>query len=183
MDLYSYVGNDPVNKTDSTGLSCEQNDKGVVTSCKIDKGGEKLTQTQRDAYNNMQKKVANGLLSAKNKSVTVKNVDGTTAKVPAPAIGRELVGRNVVYDPKAAGTGAHTNGNTTTIGQEAATGLNKDGSTIKGVDLARDSSAMVGVIIIHEAMHGIVDRNVLDVNNRSHQKEFNNAAEKIYDEL
>jgi uncharacterized protein RhaS with RHS repeats len=39
MDLYTYVGNDPINNTDPTGLSCEQNDKGVVTSCKIDKGG------------------------------------------------------------------------------------------------------------------------------------------------
>ncbi len=183
MDLYTYVGDDPVNKTDPTGLSCEQNDKGAVTSCKIDKGGENITKTQRDTYNNQQVKVANGLLNAKDKSVTVKNVDGTTKTVSAPAIGRELVGRTVVYDPNKAGTGARTDGNTTTIGKETATGLNKDGSTLTAPGLARDSTTMVGIVIIHEAMHGPVDRNVPDGNNPSHQPEFNKAAEKLYDGL
>jgi hypothetical protein len=177
MNLYIYVEDDPINKKDPTGLSCEQNDKGVVKSCKIDQGGEKLTKSQRDTFNNQQVKVANGLLAAKGKSVTVKNVDGSTKTVSAPSVGREIVGRTVVYDPDKKG-GAKTEGNTTTVSKDAVTGANK------GVGISpRDNTSMMGIVIIHEAMHTQVDRNVSDANNPSHQGEFNRAAEELYDGL
>lgn len=180
MDLYTYVGNDPINKKDPTGLSCEQNDKGTVTSCKIDQGGEKLTKNQRETYNKEYTKTVKSLLDPKNKDnkVSVKNVDGTTKQISAPQVGRELVGRNIVYDPNKKGGGATTRENTTTLTREAATGVSK------GVGIGpRDSESMIGIVTIHEGMHGQVDRNVPDANNPSHQDDFNRAAEKLYDGL
>jgi RHS repeat-associated protein len=98
-NLYAYVGNDPVNKTDPTGLSCVQNSDGTVKSCKIDNGGEKLDKTARATFENRMKGLANKLIDKKvaGTKVTVTGPGGKTFNTTYGAIGRSIIQRTANY--------------------------------------------------------------------------------------
>lgn len=115
--VYTYVGNDPADKFDPTGTSCETatGDDGQVqaTSCKIDQDRDKLVAKYgEDAVANIEtgyKNAVNNLLAqgTKIEHITVDVVDSkgnrtgetVSAKVTAAAIANTLIARNVGYDP------------------------------------------------------------------------------------
>jgi uncharacterized protein RhaS with RHS repeats len=78
MNWYAYVGNDPVNKVDPTGTTCEMRDKKLI--CKVDDPG-KLKPKQVARIEKAYTKAVNNLLKDPNKVVTVKVKDKSfTAK-------------------------------------------------------------------------------------------------------
>jgi RHS repeat-associated protein len=117
LNLYAYVGNDPLDKTDPTGTSCvtTTDDSGSVhaQSCRIDKDRDKLVKKYGEEA---VKKLENSMTSAVNKllahpnetdSVTVDIVDkdkkrtGQTvsAYIRAGDLANNLIKRQVGYDP------------------------------------------------------------------------------------
>jgi hypothetical protein len=142
VNLYAYVGNDPVNRVDPTGLSCEVNKEGKGYNCKVDNPGD-LKGRQLDATNQAYTRAVNRLMYNPDKTVTVtigKGLNNITSRSATQGeIGKVLIGATVIYSSKS-GTGSN------------ATFLN---GTLKltpeGVN--RDQRS-VGITFTHEGMHG-----------------------------
>jgi hypothetical protein len=117
LHLYTYVGNDPTDKSDPTGTSCTTAaDKSGVhaTSCKIDVDRDKLVEKYGEAN---VAKIETGYLNAVNNllsqgssastQIRIDTVDSNgkptgdtaTATVRAAAVADTLINRNVGYAP------------------------------------------------------------------------------------
>jgi RHS repeat-associated protein len=112
VNLYAYVGNDPLNFSDPTGTTCKTTGTGdemVAVSCSIDEGrqdlvdllGEKnVASLERQYRNAVNKLLKNG---DKKESVTVPAKDasgkptggGTTVEVSAAQVAQQLILRQV----------------------------------------------------------------------------------------
>lgn len=109
---------------------------------------------------------------------------GKTASTTAGEVGKALIGRNMVADPKVAGEGMGTNGNTSYVGRAGLSGK----GVIVGVTPA-DSDAFRELLVTHEGMHGdgapstatstLKGTSTQDDWNTAHQGPFNTAAESL----
>ena len=97
LNWYNYVGSDPVNKVDPTGLSCTS-DAGVY-SCKVDsdpaglfkgKGGDERRAMANNAYT-----AATNALAARGNQMVKVSVDGKTVSVKSGELARTLASANV----------------------------------------------------------------------------------------
>ena len=186
MDLYSYVGNDPVNKTDPTGLSCQTNSQGQATACKIDGSTAGLTSKQVTKFNERYTKAVQKLQANPDKKVTVSapkpGSDGkptkekNTQEVTAGAVAKALINRSVYAN--AGMKGALTQSDKTVVGGDLITGIAKTEGLPR---LSPEMTSMVG--LVHEGMHGFgtgVD-NVkaggnAEIYQSIHQQPYNEAA-------
>lgn len=180
MDLYSYVGNDPMNKKDPTGTTCTMSDGKA--DCKLDDPG-KLNKTQIAAFNKAYTGAVNKLLQGGKISVTMKTKDAdgkpssVTKTVDARAVASGLMGRVMNYDPSKVqfGAGATTRGDVTSF--------NMDGVTKGPAGLgSMPVSDKLSIGIIHEGLHGGSMDNSLQRETHMNNDEFNKQHGNPYTE-
>ena len=99
INLYAYVGNDPVNLRDPTGESCEQIEGGRY-ACKLDDAGD-LSKKQIAAIETAYTKVVNELMVVPDTAVEVSAeiADGLNVSMQTTAgdIGRGLIDAQMIY--------------------------------------------------------------------------------------
>jgi RHS repeat-associated protein len=102
LNLYTYVGNDPSDKTDSGGLSCDTDPKtGKITDCKVDKVTGQPTSTEKTQLNNYLRSVTKAtkiLQSLDPKTKVQMTVDHKTMQMTAGEALSDMIGRNLVAD-------------------------------------------------------------------------------------
>ncbi len=112
VDWYTYVGNDPTDKTDPTGKTCTTDPKsGAVIACQLDgvthdaPDGAKMQRYLRSWTRGVRDLQAGD----PNRSVPIP-VDGQTMIMTAGAAAKNMISRNLVYDsnPQDQDSGAGT---------------------------------------------------------------------------
>jgi RHS repeat-associated protein len=165
VDLYTYVGNDPADKSDPSGKTCTQGDDKkyicVVDSMKDAKGNV----TQRADFSKAQlRQVAgfeksytvavNALASHPGMTVELTNAGtGVMATTNAGSVATALAGRNYMAIPSLTsgpGSAQGTIGNTTSVG---GVGLSGSGM-LPSVPGANTPELMRQVETVHEGLHG-----------------------------
>ncbi|GAA0570625.1 RHS repeat-associated core domain-containing protein [Rhizomicrobium electricum] len=195
LNLYAYVGNDPTDKTDPSGLSCEGNSPGHY-SCHFDhfqngynKDGtpnllrrDQLSKSELKAverYEASYTQAVNRLTSNPNQKVqvAVPGADGGKFTVTAGQVASALISRSFVRDY----TQGHGN-----AGANTMHGLTRVFD--RGINVRDNFSRMMG--IVHEGIHsspqealGLRDQNMLGYKelNDAHQKPYNGAASGLLD--
>ena len=189
--VYTYVGNDPLDKTDPTGETCTSSNG--TYSCQVDsikdaKGNvtqradfSKAQVKQVAAFEKSYTKAVNDLASHPDRSVTVSvpggGKDQTTT---AGAVAQTLAGRTFVADPSKAGGASTSPGTNTTI--VADRGLSGNG-VLKGINPG-SADLIRQIVATHEGLHDTaVDRTRGDLSpknfNDAHQIPFNRATEDL----
>ena len=163
MDLYSYVGDDPVNRTDPTGTTCKMvsTEHAECTVDHIFKGEKeidrkKLTKEEEDAikaYEASYTAAVNKLLASGNLTATGRMPDGRghmrSATVSAREVAKALINRNVAVVFVSTKLSMATVSNTTFVYPVGLAGkYNGDGLYQSSTNLTRQAS------IVHEGMHG-----------------------------
>ena len=158
-NLYTYVGNDPLDKTDPSGLKCDVDEKGRATACHIDQvaKGQKLSQSDRKAAEAKYWSTVQKLQSHPSNGTAVRvarlGADGKPTKeyrketANAGELARNLINRIVVAAPESTDGQAEqeTQGETTTILKSEFANMGKDGE----------------IQFAHEGLHGGHVDNVL----------------------
>jgi RHS repeat-associated protein len=156
VNLYAYVGNDPVNHVDPDGLSCIKASDGKGYNCVVDNPG-KATPAQLDKANKQYTSAVNKLMYNPNKVLTVEVRSGTGSKGTAVTNGQianVLIGAKVSFggaSPKFDNLPGKGLANASTAGHVGDRGgvrmtLYAEGVSQKGNGLART--------ITHEGIHG-----------------------------
>jgi RHS repeat-associated protein len=163
VNLYAYVGNDPINNTDPTGSTCETDDKGIATRCKIDDviyedEGRKLTQKEREKIQNEYLATVQKLQSGKERYVNIKNGKGDTATVSSRELAKVLINRNVRVNMQRTPNsmqivGARTSGNWTTLYRNTIDAADRPFGSKHG-NRSYASLPAVQMVLAHDGIHG-----------------------------
>lgn len=194
LDLYAYVGNDPLDRTDPTGETCTTGNNGVAT-CQVDQWTDKngnvtasknFTPAQKKAvaaFNKAYTKTVNTLLKNSKVNAIVKGPNGKTTKVNAGKLANTLEKEVFNVDAKPGDMSSRTPMDTlpgeTNIGP---TGLRAP-SGLYGIS-GESRSQLWGIAITHEGIHagypwadnmwaGRVDFEI------GHQIPYDQAAEEL----
>ena len=158
FNLYTYVGNDPLDKTDPSGKTCAQANGSY--DCKVDtyvnwRGKEiprsEMSKGQISRVANSEKAhtaAVYKLMANPTKETTVSIAEtGKSATVSAGAVGNALIDRNMIVDNKVNAMGK--SGSTTHL---RPVGLSGDGK-ISGVTPG-SSQSLLEIAVMHEGLHG-----------------------------
>jgi RHS repeat-associated protein len=144
VNLYAYVGNDPVNMVDPTGLSCQANSDAKGQTCKIDNPGE-LKGKALDRANKVYTRAVNRLLTNSSREVKLKATDGdgktTTRTTTAGEIAKGLINAEVSYKPQNTNNDAN-----------ASTSIDGSRITLFGKGVSQSDTGLARTII-HEGAH------------------------------
>jgi len=191
-NVYTYVGDDPLDKTDPTGETCTSNNG--TYSCQVDSIRDaKNNVTQRADFSKDQvKQVAafeksyttavNDLASHPDRTATVSvSGGGKDQTVTAGSIAQSLADRTVIASPSEK-PGAYTSGYSTIVGERGLSGV----GSFKGVQPSSADQARQ-IAITHEGIHdtkGDRTRGTLNVTEfgAAHQAPFNQAAKQLLGE-
>jgi RHS repeat-associated protein len=202
MNLYGYVGNDPLNKYDPTGTSCKTTGTGdemVAETCTIDEGRDELVKNWgKDAVDRLEAaytKAVNTLLQKGGDTVDVrvrvKGPDGeyrtVRAETTASAVASNLITRDVTAT-MAAGKGMlETSPNNGRYDSMTVRGSSELAVMAKGFDLfnmntwGKNYEADLMTAWTHEGFH---DKNIHDqlgprsIWESQHNDTFNQAARR-----
>ena len=189
LALYTYVGNDPLDKTDPSGETCVQNDDKKGMTCKVDDPG-KLSAKEVTKVNKAYTAAVNKLLSHPNQTVKV-TVNGKSAEYKAGDLAKGLASTKVIG-------GDSTDARASTVGGPLAPTSASGGveTTVDRLALQQDRSGGTNSIdtdlrktFIHEAMHGnsadaaFKSQFNADPNkfNDDHRVPYNDASSSLYD--
>jgi RHS repeat-associated protein len=189
INLYAYVGDDPVNKTDPDGLSCVHNSDGQGVTCKVDDPGN-LSAKALDRANRVYTRAVNRLLYNPNRRMVLQARDAKDNTVhtvtTAGKVAQSLMQAHVYYagdSPNKPSLGGHK-ANAETSGTVG---------TRKGVHIGlfteglKQSAQGLGRTIIHEGAHGTAENARLHAMadpaafNRTHQFSFKDGAANLHD--
>jgi RHS repeat-associated protein len=158
FNLYTYVGNDPLDKTDPSGKTCTQANGSY--ECKVDayvnwRGKEfprsEMSKGQISRVANFEKAytaAVNKLMANPTKETTVSIAEtGKSATVSAGSVGNALIGRNMIVDNKVNAMG--TSGSTTHLGPVGLSGEGKISGVTPG-----SSQSLLEIAVTHEGLHG-----------------------------
>ena len=201
LNLYAYVGGDPVNKTDPTGQSCVQVTGGTGSrqqatyDCKVDQAQfddgktvarKDMTAEQKKSLEKTEKAytdTVNKLMSRQTRSVNLEQPGGKSMAVNAGKVGRALIGATVTDMSSTSGGGGLLNagGGQVVIGQAGLKGPDRLG----GLSIS-DPETLFRVAWAHEGIHlayghamnewVIATGRNRDLTDRLHQAPFNQAA-------
>jgi RHS repeat-associated protein len=158
LNLFAYVGNDPLNKSDPSGNECKENN--ATFDCKVDwyitwlhkkiaradLKGWRLKRVEK--FEKAYTAAVNKLMSDPSKPTTIAIPEtGKSVTVTAGAVGDALVKREIVVDSKVSGMG--TGSSTTHLGPFGLSGK----GTIEGLT-PPNSQAQLEIEITHEGLHG-----------------------------
>ena len=197
LDLYTYAGNDPLNRRDPSGETCTNNE--VTWVCQVDKfynwrGKEitrdKLTSGQEkrvSAFEKAYTEAVNKLMSDPTKSTTLTvESTGKSVTVTAGEVGNALVNRIMEVNGRVFGgehvNGMGTRGNTTYVGPAGRTGEGQ----ATGIT-TMNPQTLQQIEVVHEGMHGSatgIDSTLRDNLpfgqwNKDHQIPYNKAAQDL----
>lgn len=189
INLYTYVGNDPMNNRDPSGLSCAGNPDGKSVTCKIDKPGT-LKGKALDRANRVYTRTVNRLLHKPNKKMVLQARDANDRTVArtttAGKVAESLIGAKVGYGGKSPAysslggrpANAATSG---TVGDKGGVNI-----TVYSEGLSQ-SDQKLGRTFAHEGAHGteadaslrsVADRATF---NRMHQNSYKHGAANLFD--
>jgi RHS repeat-associated protein len=197
LNLYAYVGGDPVNKTDPTGQSCVQVAGGTGTrqqarfDCKVDQAEfdgktvarSDMTEAQRKSLKDTETAytdTVNKLMSRPTRSVNLEQPGGKSMAVNAGKVGRALIGATVTDMSSTSGGLLNGGGGQVVIGQVGLTGPERLG----GLSIS-DRGTLFRVAWAHEGIHlayghamnpWVATGRSRELTDRLHQAPFNQAA-------
>jgi RHS repeat-associated protein len=191
FNLYAYVGNDSINATDPSGLSCTK--AGTEYVCTVDTTvtkDKKLTaeqSAQRKEFEKSYTKAVNTLLKHPDKSVTI-TVHGKSFTTTASSIAKNLIRRevtaNFASDQSERGARADASVGGITVYKDAITQTGKAQEAPGNPDLSRQR------ILVHEGIHNDAAEYVLPFKRSlgiepyrtEHQIPYKNAAKQLLEE-
>lgn len=156
VNLYEYVGDDPINKLDPTGLTCTQSEDKSY-DCKVDFVPKNTPRALVTKMNQQYTTAVNKLMGDQNKKLTIgaQTRTGTriseTRTVTQGEIGRALIGANVTYNP--------SQPDATLRAQETGLVGSKDNPVSitlfqRGVSDQTAPGHRLGQTFVHEGAHG-----------------------------
>lgn len=186
MNMYSYVGEDPINRIDPTGKTCTMTDGKA--DCKVDDPG-KLNKKEVNAINKAYTNAVNRLLKNPNKQSTI-TVNGKSFNVTAGTQAKALMGAVVKggtnTDARASTKNGTLNPSKTDSGGPEITvnrvGISKPAMESRNLDIA------LGKTIIHESFHLAPGEKEMqeqwnaspDQYNDDHRDSYNRAASELW---
>ena len=182
LDLYAYVGDDPLNRTDPTGLKCTGT--GDKTSCQIDevvtpkdRALTKQEAAQVKAFNAAYTSAVKTLQANPNKTVSV-TVGGKTFEAKAGDVAKSLAGRTFVAEVGVPGTAGTASNGTTYVFSQGLAGTVGPQSERGQTDRQ--------ITTVHEGIHrGPGERGTFPkasdpaTNQPSHGQNYDNAAREF----
>ncbi|MBV9883490.1 MAG: RHS repeat-associated core domain-containing protein [Sphingomonadaceae bacterium] len=184
FNLYDYVGDDPINQNDPTGLSCVRNQDQRSVTCHIDHPNN-LSARALDRANRIYTRSVNRLLFNPNRRVGLQARDShdntVTRFTTAGAIAESLIAADVSY-----GGDSPLNANTgrpccyaSTVGHVGDPNGVRISITTEGL---RQNDAGLGGTLIHEGAHGTLADAALQSAIRG-VTNFNDMHQNSYDYL
>jgi len=195
INLYGYVANDPVNRTDPTGLTCRPVQNNTAYDCKVDVQGP-LSDRQVARTNAAYTGAVNRLMTHPDRRVTVM-VNGRTMSVRAREVARGLIRADVRGGAESATTRADTLGGALTPARGTSDG--RPIITIHRNAVPEDRASRMRAVdgdlrrtFIHEGIHTVpqegpaytfqyINPSRFDWNNR-HVDPYSAAAQRLDDE-
>jgi len=180
FNLYAYVANDPVNKTDPTGLSCETIGSGRLfrVSCRIDNRGD-LTDDQVRVANRNYTEAVTKLLANGNRTAFVTEQG---RRVSARQVAAVLMGIHVKGDlhggpGPAVARGANSDG-TDPEGSRRGRSIVIFGSGITPAQRGAAGAADLQGTFVHEAIHHLPSEPRF-IGGSNHSNGYDKAAKRL----
>jgi len=180
MNLYAYVGNDPVNRKDPTGTSCTLSDGGVAT-CKVDKVDPAIDMQDVKDFERSYTDAVNSMLENPDQIIEIevggKKMEITAGEQAEQLIDAKVEGRSLPPGRRAIARGGPLRPDSESGGPE----IHVDNRVFK------DSDRRIKETLAHESIHlnpaeeimkDIWDKSPQEFN-RLHQGPYNEAAKKL----
>jgi RHS repeat-associated protein len=190
MNLYGYVGNDPINHVDPTGTSCTEKDSGGY-NCSLDSNEGHFSKSEVARVNRAYTAAVNRLMYNPNKQVTV-TVNGVKLRTTTGQMARGLIAAQ-------AGTGTDRGSRASVVGGPLTPDQRINGRTSLTIDHAALEKNHDGgrghidrdlrITIVHEGIHTTPGDRVFfqqfdsnpDAFNIEHRAPYHREATRVYD--